>query len=66
MKQICDIVEDLLYLYEEGECSEGSRELVEDHLKNCEKCNKIREKMRLADKQTALSDDKDENAEKDD
>lgn len=63
MKQICDIVEDLLFLYEEGECSEGSRELVEEHLKNCEKCNKIREKMRLADKQTALSDDKDENAE---
>lgn len=63
MKQICDIVEDLLLLYEEGECSEGSRELVEEHLKNCEKCNKIREKMRLTDKQTVLSDDKDDSAE---
>lgn len=63
MKQICDIVKDLLLLYEEGECSEGSRELVEEHLKDCEKCNKIREKMRLTDKQTVLSDDKDDSAE---
>lgn len=63
MKQICDIVEDLLFLYEEGECSEGSREFVEEHLKDCEKCNKIREKMRLTDKQTVLNDDKADNAE---
>lgn len=63
MKKICDIVEDLLLLYEEGECSEGSRELVEEHLKTCENCRIIREKMRLTDELTVLSDNETDNAE---
>ena len=44
MKDItCDVIEDLLPLYADGIASEGSRKLVEDHLKTCESC---REKLR--------------------
>ena len=32
----CEIVRDLLPLYIDGVCLEGSRELVEEHLKECE------------------------------
>lgn len=34
----CEIVRDLLPLYIDGVCMEGSRELVEEHLKICEAC----------------------------
>ena len=37
----CDIVRDLLPLYEEGLCSEESRKAVEEHLKSCEACRKL-------------------------
>ncbi len=36
----CDIVRDLLPLYEDGLCSEESRRAVEEHLKTCEACRK--------------------------
>ena len=35
MKNKCDIVQDLLPLYVDGCCTQGSRELVEEHLKEC-------------------------------
>ena len=37
----CDIVRDLLPLYEDGLCSEESRKAVEEHLKSCEACRKL-------------------------
>ena len=37
----CDIVRDLLPLYEDGLCSEESRRAVEEHLKSCEACRKL-------------------------
>lgn len=37
----CDIVQDLLIGYSDGTLREGSKELVEKHIKNCEKCNSI-------------------------
>lgn len=37
----CDIVRDLLPLYEDGLCSEESRKAVEEHLKSCETCRKL-------------------------
>jgi anti-sigma factor RsiW len=36
--QICNLVEDLLPLYIEGEVSTGSRDLLVDHLAQCEHC----------------------------
>ena len=37
----CEIVRDLLPLYEDGLCSEESRGAVEEHLKTCEACRKL-------------------------
>lgn len=34
----CDIVKDLIPLYLDDVASEGSRELVENHIKNCKEC----------------------------
>lgn len=37
----CEIIQDLLPLYEDGCCSEQSRKIVEEHLAECESCRKI-------------------------
>ena len=41
MKNMCDIVQDLLPLYVDGCCTQGSRELVEEHLKECATCKQV-------------------------
>lgn len=38
MKVPCEVIQDLLPLYEDGVCSEASRALVEEHLSACETC----------------------------
>jgi Leucine-rich repeat (LRR) protein len=38
MKTSCQIIEDLLPLYIDEVCSEESKAVVEDHLKNCQSC----------------------------
>ena len=38
MKTSCNVIKDLLPLYHDGVCSRESRELVEEHLKECEEC----------------------------
>lgn len=43
MKANCDIVQDLLPLYEDDVCSPGSRAAVEKHLAECEKCRAHRD-----------------------
>ena len=40
MKLPCDIVQDLLPLYEDNLCSQASREAIEEHLQECESCGK--------------------------
>ena len=43
-KKECDIVQDLLFSYNDGILSNTSKELVEKHLKNCDIClNKLKE-----------------------
>lgn len=42
----CDIVGDLLFSYNDGILSNTSKELVEEHLKKCEKCKKILEEIK--------------------
>ncbi len=42
----CEVIRDLMPLYLDDCCSEGSRELVEEHLKECGSCRKISEQMR--------------------
>ncbi len=38
MKTKCGVIEDLLPLYIDGVCSEGSKNLVEEHLSECHTC----------------------------
>ena len=41
MRLSCEIVEDLIPLYEDGVCSSQSREAVEEHLQACDKCRQL-------------------------
>ena len=38
MKKECEIVRDILPLYVDGVCSDASREIIVDHLKECPDC----------------------------
>lgn len=46
MKNVCDVVQDILPLYADNVCSEASRELVEEHLPKCEKCSDTLQKLK--------------------
>lgn len=46
MKYQCDLVQDLIPLYEDQICSKTSREIVEEHLQECDKCRDIADKLR--------------------
>lgn len=46
MKHNCEVVRDLLPLYHDGVCSKKSREMVEEHLTECEACKKELEEIR--------------------
>ena len=41
MSKQCKIVEDLLPLYHDGVCSDESRQMVDEHLAQCENCRKM-------------------------
>lgn len=47
MKIKCEIIQDLLPLYQDGVCSEESSKLVENHLKECENCKKTASEMEI-------------------
>jgi len=50
MKLPCNIVQDLLPLYEDGLCSEESRIAIEEHLKECESCRTLFEQLQILSK----------------
>lgn len=41
MSKQCKIIEDLLPLYHDGVCSEESRQMIEEHLSQCEECRRL-------------------------
>lgn len=41
MNEDCEIIRDMLPLYADDICSTSTKELVENHLKNCNECQKI-------------------------
>lgn len=45
MKIPCDLILDLLPLYQNNLCSEGSEAIITEHLATCENCNKVLDKM---------------------
>lgn len=42
----CDVIRDLLPLYDDGICSEQSSKLVEEHLETCEACEHVYKMMK--------------------
>ena len=60
MKITCNIIEDLLPLYIDDMVSEDSRQLVEEHLKECAACRKMLDEMKKENQLRTVS----ENAEK--
>lgn len=51
MKNECEIVQDLLFSYNDGILSASSKELVEEHLKGCNKCKKVLEEIQKDSKE---------------
>lgn len=45
MKYDCEVIQDLLPLYKDSACSVASALAVQEHLKECEKCNKLLEQL---------------------
>jgi len=45
MKMDCNVIKDLMVLYDVGNCSEESEALIRDHIETCEECKKIWEEM---------------------
>ena len=45
MSKQCKIIEDLLPLYHDGVCSEESKQMVEEHLSQCEECRNLLKKI---------------------
>lgn len=63
MKLPCDIVQDLLPLYEDGLCSQTTREAVEEHLRECETCGKEHEAVQeLAEPEVVVEPKQEEKA----
>jgi len=56
----CDVIQDLIPLYIDNAASEGSRAEIEDHIKTCENCRELLEKMKSGDIPIHLNADKTE------
>ncbi len=49
MSYPCKLIQDLLPLYYDGVCSDESREIIEEHLSECDECSRIFEEIRKSD-----------------
>ena len=57
MKKECEIVRDLLPLYVDDACSEASREIIDEHLKDCAGCAEYLEAIRASEAEGELKDE---------
>lgn len=51
----CELVQDLLPLYQDKVCSDSSAAFVEEHLKHCEKCRQLSEKVKKHEVEDIIS-----------
>ena len=58
MKKECEIVRDILPLYVDGVCSDASREIIVDHLKECPDCSAYLEQIRASEAEDTLREEK--------
>ena len=54
----CEVVRDLLPLYADDACSEKSRDLVEEHLRDCGECGELLRKLRQSEIENDLHSEK--------
>lgn len=60
MKTDCNIIRDLLPLYADDVCSPESRELVEEHLLECNNCTRELENLRASEIETRLVEERED------
>ncbi len=60
MKTDCDVIRDLLPLYADDVCSDGSRRMIEEHLLECQDCSAMLEKLRKQEIETGLREEKEQ------
>lgn len=60
MKTDCEIIRDLLPLYVDDICSGKSRELVDEHLKECAECNDLLDRLRRTEIESDLKEEKED------
>ena len=60
MKTECEVIRDLLPLYADEVCSEGSRHLIDEHLQECPDCSAVLEKIRTDELEAGLREEKDQ------
>ena len=58
MKMDCEVVRDLLPLYADDVCSGKSRALIEEHIRECEDCQKLLGKLRQSELEEELHKEK--------
>ncbi len=60
MKTDCEIIRDLLPLYVDDICSEKSRELVDEHLRECPECGELLTRLHKTEIENGLKAEKDD------
>ena len=58
MKKECEIIRDILPLYVDEVCSDSSREIVDEHLKECPDCTAYLEQLRASEAEDGLKEEK--------
>ena len=58
MKTDCDVIRDLLPLYADEVCSGTSRQMIEEHLRECPDCAAMLEKLRASEIESGLREEK--------
>ena len=58
MKLDCNVIRDLLPLYADDACSKNSRDLVEEHLQECESCRDMLHRIRETEIDESLQNEK--------
>ena len=60
MNKDCEVIRDLLPLYADEVCSETSRRLIEEHLRECPECSGELEKLRTHEIEDGLQEEKEQ------
>ena len=60
MKTDCDVIRDLLPLYADDVCSGSSRQMIDEHLRECPECSAMLERLRTDEIESGLQEEKEQ------